>query len=154
MKSEPQNSNGTLPQESTKYLAFYVDGYLYAIDLADILQIVQPGLITPLPHTHPAILGVVKLRDRICPVMDLHMRLHENKWERGEHPLALLLEHGGRSGCIVIDDVLSVIDVGRNGTEPIPITAAKPDHFVFGHVKIEDKDISLLSVERLLDFSE
>jgi purine-binding chemotaxis protein CheW len=83
-----------------KYLTFVLGGESYGIDILQVREIIRPTAITPVPRMPPHIQGVINLRGKIIPVLDLRAKF-------GLVPPA----SNGRS-CIVVVQVTSVESAG------------------------------------------
>lgn len=64
-----------IPQNLIKCLLFAVGNSFFAIEVSNVLGIIQADGITVIPYVEPFILGVTKLRGEICTVIDLRTRL-------------------------------------------------------------------------------
>jgi len=64
----------TLAKLAGKYLTFKLDGTNYGFDIHDIREIIMPMDIAPVPRAQPWIRGVINLRGKVIPVMDLRSR--------------------------------------------------------------------------------
>ena len=99
--------------ETTRHtlVVFELDGREFALPIEDISEILQMVLVTPVPEVPPWVAGVVNLRGRVIPVIDLRTRLGiEPRPPRLNTPI-LIAEHGSRKLGLIADAVLDVITV-------------------------------------------
>ena len=65
------DAEGGAPQRQVRLLAFELAGALYAVALTSVSEVRELGPLTPLPHVHPYVLGLVNLRGTVVPVIGL-----------------------------------------------------------------------------------
>lgn len=93
------------------YLTFVVDGRTYAIQASHILEIAEITSITALPRTAPYVLGVTTIRNTICSVLDFRRMDSAGNPPPSCHSVAILLTYNDSNVCIVVDRVISVVDI-------------------------------------------
>jgi purine-binding chemotaxis protein CheW len=94
------------PQKSL--VGFFVGDVHYAVDIASVMQILNPLPITVLPHLGGVVAGVAEIRGEVIPVLDLRARFglpaavssRRNKW--------VLVDAGGRTAALAVDSVSDV----------------------------------------------
>lgn len=138
----------------------------YALPIGQVVEVVRPRQLTPIPGTPPIALGLINVRGMVCTVLDLARVLREHvlrerteRDEAGESrddsaPIArgvlpasvVLLEHRGRAVGVAVDVVLGVHPVDEDGTALAQDGSAAPD----GCVQVGDDRIPLLDPEALL----
>ena len=104
---------------SGKYLFFSLKGQEYGIDILNIREIIGLMPITPLPDTPGFIKGVINLRGRVIPVMDLRLRLDLGAGETDERTCIIVAETNDSQGAVlagmIVDAVSEVLFI--EGTE-------------------------------------
>ncbi|MEX2601698.1 MAG: chemotaxis protein CheW [Balneolaceae bacterium] len=125
----------------------------YAIRILDVQEIITPLPITPVPGTPDSILGVVNLRGKIVPMMDLRRTLGLSPKPVGETSCFVIIQYRHWLMGVVVDRVSGVTDAGEvgvsqkreNGNEGI-------DRFVTGDANREEDEgsIQVLNVEKLV----
>ena len=133
-------------------VVFNLSGGGYGVDIGTVREIIRMQEITQIPKTPPYVEGVINLRGRVIPVLNLRERFG---MEAGEESLAkriVVVDTGEQSMGFVVDAVSEVLRVPRTAVEPPPsvVTSADSD-YVVGIVKLPDRLISLLDLERMLD---
>jgi len=98
-------------------VVFELDGREFALPIDDIAEILQMVLITPVPEVPPWVAGMVNLRGRVIPVIDLRTRLGmEPRPPRLNTPL-LIAEQGTRKLGLIADAVRDVIAIEDDALE-------------------------------------
>ena len=142
-----------------KYLSFLLGKEDYAIDILRVKEIIAMQTITPLPRLPEYVKGVINLRGRIIPVLDLRLRLDLPAAEFDRQTCIIVVEvdtdredEQGQVGCIV-DTVNEVLDVRSEQVETAPSFSGSVDtEVVLGLAKMEahGKVVALLDVQEVL----
>jgi len=152
---------GTIGGESRagKYLTFQLAGQDYGITILSVREIIALQDITPIPAGPSFLEGVINLRGRIIPIIDLRVRLSFSAGERNERTCIIVteIEHEDEGvlqvGCIV-DTVSEVRNIGAEEIEPPPELGAGVDmSSILGMAKFDEcgKVVSLLDIQRVLN---
>lgn len=136
----------------TPCLLFGLNGMRYAVDARSVLEIVWLPELTPAEEAPHHIAGVVNLRGKIAPVMNLGMRLgHLPRRYRLSDCIVMLQADGVIMG-VIVSEVSDVIGIAASAIEPPPRydDASEHVHFLAGNAKVGDEIIMLLDVQRLI----
>ncbi len=107
-------------------VSFAVAGQEYAIDIADVQEIVQlPELIVQVPHAQSHVLGVMTLRNRLLPLVALRRMFGLMAQDASEQSRIVVVAIGGASVGIVVDNVKEVLRVPRQHVEVMPPLLAR-----------------------------
>ncbi|ATW25698.1 chemotaxis protein CheW [Candidatus Formimonas warabiya] len=120
----------------------------YAIDIASVHEIILMEHITRVPRTPPFLKGVINLRGKIIPVVDMRKRFSVD-WttEVTEDTRIIIVEAGTAIVGMIVDAVTEVLRLTQEDLEPLPATAAGFDaKFIRAVGKVEDKLVMLLEV--------
>jgi len=131
-------------ERDEKHLTLELGNEEYGIPVRDVREIVGALPATPIPGSSHAVLGVVNLRGKVVPVIDLRLRLGLASIETG--PRSCIVVCQGRSGSLVgllVDSVVEVVTVRAADVEPPPAVAG---HEVSGLAKVRDRVVILLDV--------
>lgn len=121
----------------------------YAINIASVHEIILMEHITRVPRTPAFLKGVINLRGKIIPVIDMRKRFSVD-WhtEITEDTRIMIVEAGSSIVGMIVDQVTEVIRLSRDDIEPLPAASAGFDaSFIRGVGKIEDSLIMLLDVQ-------
>lgn len=115
--------------DDLRLVSFTVCGQEYAIDIADVQEIVQvPGTITAVPDTPAHVLGLISLRQRLLPLVSLRTLFDLAPAELTEHHriVVVALPGGGQIG-LVTDAVKEVLSVPRSQADAMPGLLARDE---------------------------
>lgn len=139
------------PQRLETWMTFALAGETFAMPVEPVLQVVRVGGITRVPHAPRPIRGVMNLRGRVIPLIDLRLRvgLSETALDRSARVVAVA-SHGRVLGLLV-DAVYQVtrIDVDRIQPPPEDVMTMQSD-YILGVYHQNDRLILLLDVDRAL----
>lgn len=128
-----------------------VAGERYGIDVSRVHEIIRLPAITALPGAHPSMSGVINLRGRIIPIMDLRDRFGLAPAEPTRLSRIVVADAAGVQIGLVVDGVDEVVHLDASTIEPTPTLTAGtgPDH-LSGIARVTDGLIILLDLDRLL----
>lgn len=132
-------------------VAFRLGNETYAIDISYIHEIIRMKEITFVPRAPHYMRGVINLRGRIVPVMDLRRRLGLPEHEETPQSRIIVVEVAGESIGLIVDAVSEVLRLSDEQVEP-PTQMAGTDsaEYINGLGKVNDRLILLLDVERVV----
>jgi len=104
-------------EQTTKYLICLSDQLRYGIDAEQMVEIITDHTITRLPCVPNYVRGVINLRGRIIPVIDLRLRLGKPPQEEC---CIMVVNVGNDQISILVDGVEKMVDVPRNAILPMP----------------------------------
>jgi len=138
-----------------KYLTFNLMDEFYGISVDWILQIIAIPEITKIPKTPPFIKGVINLRGKIIPVMDLRLRFSLPLQEYNERTSIVIIKIKTEKSevCIglIVDKVNEVLDIEEKETEQAPTFGVELDmQYILGMAKVKSKVTTLLNVSEVL----
>lgn len=136
-------------------VSFRSGGEEFALDILVVQEIIRPTHATRLPEAPPFVEGILNLRGRLVPVLDLRKRLGMEATEWDSSTRILVVELGKRVVGILVDSVQEVLRVDSAESEPPPDLATGVDaDYIAGIVKLDDRMIILLKLDRLLPSDE
>ena len=96
-------------QKEGKYLTFMLAGEEYSIGIRKIKQIIGMMPITSVPQTPEFVKGVIKLRGKVIPVMDLKLKFGMEKTDYTERTCIIVMEIEGTTGAFMIGIVVDAV---------------------------------------------
>lgn len=141
------------PPEKTggKYLTFVLLGEEYGVPITSVHEIIGMMPITPMPQTPPCIRGIINLRGRIIPLVDLRTRFGMPTAQYTQETCTIVLGLFARSVGVIVDRVSEVIDIDSADIEPAPDFGAGVDaSFIIGIGKSQGRVRILLDIEKAL----
>jgi purine-binding chemotaxis protein CheW len=142
-----------------KYLTFTLAEEDYGIGILKIKEIIGMMPVTTVPQTPDFVKGVINLRGKVIPVMDLRRRFDIEPIEYTDRTCIIVVEIKGTYGTIqigiVVDSVSEVLNIKDEEIENAPTfgTKMKTD-YILGMAKIDGGVKILLEIDKVLDHSE
>jgi purine-binding chemotaxis protein CheW len=139
-----------------KYLTFKLKGESFAIDVLRVREIIRTMAITAVPQMPAHARGVINLRGRIIPVVDLRLRFGLASIENTDHTCIIVVQvkSGGDKQVqmgIVVDDVEEVINIGESDIEETPeFGSGVAVAYLLGMAKVKGVVKALLNIDTLL----
>jgi purine-binding chemotaxis protein CheW len=138
-----------------KYLTFLLAGEEYGIGILKVKEIIGMMAITTVPRTPGFVKGVINLRGKVIPVLDLRLKFGMEEMAYTERTCVVVVEMRSQGGSvligIVVDAVSEVLNVKGNDIEDTPIFGARLDtDCILGMVKINGGVKILLDIDRVL----
>ncbi|MFN8792602.1 MAG: chemotaxis protein CheW [Bdellovibrionales bacterium] len=139
--------------EGGRFLTFMLKDEFYGVPISKVREINQMMEITPVPMTPKFVEGVVNLRGKILPIVNLREKLSFERIPYNRETCIIVIETVVGQVGVVVDAVREVIDLKEDQTE-VPPHMGGDTHMTFlsGLGKHEDKVIILLDVD--LAFSD
>ncbi len=156
MAAENQSTVGAVTGDiAGKYLTFDLAEEEYGVEILRVREIIGMMAITPVPKTPEYVLGVINLRGKVIPVVDLRLKFGLPYKEPDERTCVIVVEMTGDGGTvqmgIVVDRVNEVVDVKAGEIEPTPSFGVSLDTaFILGMAKVGDKVKILLDIDKVL----
>ena len=136
--------------QKDKYLTFHIGTEDYGISIAYVTEIIGIQSITEIPEMPDFIKGVINLRGKVIPVMDVRTRFKLPPREYDERTCIIVVEIDGTSVGMVVDTVNEVADIPEDQVEPPPKSNRKGGSFIQGLGKIDKEVKILLDINKIL----
>lgn len=137
-------------QDEEQLVVFALGDELYGVRIGVVREIITWQQVTRVPHTPDYVEGVINLRGRVIPVVDLRCRLGLARGDRDRRTRIVVVEGEGDIVGMVVDAVSEVLTVSSDRIEPpSPYTHINVD-YVRGIAKLDDRLIILLDLDRVL----
>ena len=101
-------------------VAFQLSGQAYGVDIASVFEIIRISTITRVPRTQHFVEGVINLRGKIIPVIDLCKRFNLPQSEKTNASRIIIVEVDGNTIGMVVDGVSEVLSIPADSIEPPP----------------------------------
>jgi purine-binding chemotaxis protein CheW len=142
-----------------KYLTFTLASEEYGIGILKIREIIGMMPITTVPQTPGFVKGVINLRGKVIPVIDLRLRFGMDAIDYTERTCIIVVEIEGSAGTvqigIVVDAVSEVLNVNAEDVEETPTFGAKLNtDYILGMAKMEGGVKILLDIDKVLSSEE
>lgn len=142
-----------------KFLTFQLGGEVYGLEILKVQEIMGLIAITRVPKTPEFIRGVINLRGKVIPVVDLRVKFGMERKEDTDRSCIIVIQVLRRGRRItmgaIVDEVSEVIDISGDQVEPTPEFGSVVDtEFILGIGKVDQKVVLLLDVDRVLSGEE
>jgi len=142
-----------------KYLTFSLAEEEYGIGILKIKEIIGMMAITTVPQTPKFVKGVINLRGKVIPVIDLRLRFGMESMDYTERTCIIVVEIDGTANTvqigIVVDAVSEVLNINGKDIEDTPTFGTKLDTtYILGMAKMEGGVKILLDIDRVLKAEE
>jgi len=142
-----------------KYLTFALADEEYGIGILKVKEIIGMMAITPVPQTPPYVKGVINLRGKVIPVVDLRSKFDMETIDYTDRTCIIVVEIEGKEERIqigiVVDTVSEVINVREADVEDTPTFGTRVStEFILGMAKIEGSVKILLDIDAVLSAKE
>ena len=139
-----------------KYLTFTLGKEEYGVSILKVREIIGLMEITAVPHTPSYIKGVINLRGRVIPVLELRIKFGMERQEYNERTCIIVVEVQGLSETVqvgmLVDSVSEVLNIGEEEIEPPPSfgsTDLDTDNLL-GMGKVKGQVKILLDVDKVI----
>ncbi len=148
-KLEVENS------EELQLVSFKVGNEEYGVDIIKVQEINRMSQITKVPNTDDYIEGVMNLRGRVIPIVDLRIRLGLQKKEADKHTRVIFVDLQNKTVGFIVDAVNKVLRIPSNIIEAPPeiVSGANKD-FIKGVGKLEENLLILLDLNKIMGINE
>ncbi len=148
-------------QESVagQYLTFKLGDEVYGLQILKVQTIINIMPVTRVPRTPEYVRGVINLRGKVIPVLELRIKFGMGAAEDTARTCVIVVQVENENQAftmgIVVDEVSEVLEVAAEQIEPPPsFGAAVATEFILGMGKIGEKVVMLLDVARVLSGAE
>lgn len=146
-------------ERAGKYLTFALGSEEYGIQIVKVKEIIGMMAITSVPRTDAYVKGVINLRGRVIPVIDLRLKFGMPVIDYTDRTCIIVVEIGGGGTVIpiglVVDAVSEVNNIGADEIDDSPTFGTSVDtDYILGMAKKEDGVKILLDIDRVLRTDE
>lgn len=148
MVAEDENED----TQANKYLFFRIGKESYGIGIRHIIEIIEVQKISSVPDMPAYVKGVINLRGKVIPVVDLRLRFNMEGREYDDRTCTIVTEVDGTLIGFIVDTVEEVLEIPETQVEPPPnfkSTAGK-DRYIQGLGKVGEAVKILLNVEKIV----
>ncbi len=146
-----EDSGLTEGSSSMQLVSLQLAEETYGIEITKIREIILMGDITRIPQTPHYVKGLINLRSTVIPVIDLRARFGLSESDLTDESRIMVLHVGTQTIGIIVDAVSEVLRVSHKDIAPPPPTVAGLGReYLTGLVKLEDRLLILLDIDRIL----
>jgi two-component system, chemotaxis family, chemotaxis protein CheV len=144
--------NGILLESGTNELEmieFEMGNIKYGINVIKVKEIIMPGPVTPIPHSHPYIEGIIQLRGEVLPVINMEkvLKLPQGKYATEKF---IVTEFNQQKACFHVHNVTQIHRISWEQIEKPSDMYSAATTQVIGVVKRDDHMILMLDFEKII----
>lgn len=133
-----------------KYLTFALSHEEYGLEILSVREIIGLMDITAVPKVPEYVKGVINLRGKVIPVVDLRLKFCMEKISYTNETCIIVINVNNALIGIIVDKVCEVVDIHKDSIEPPPSFGASSDaDFITGMGKVGDKVKILIDTSRI-----
>lgn len=138
-----------------KYLTFLLAGEEYGVEILKVQEIIQMQKVTPVPGSSDFVRGVINLRGKVIPVIELRKKFNMESTVDTDKTVIIVMmierENSTITMGIIIDDVREVMDIDSESIEKTPALGGSIDTgFIMGICKAKGSVKMLLDINKVL----
>ncbi len=143
-----------------KYMTFKLANEEYGLEILKVREIIRLMNITRVPRAPEFINGVINLRGKVIPVVDLRLKFGMPGAEATDQTVIIVVQYAMADGDftmgILVDEVLEVLSIAQDQIEPTPNFGARTrdNDFILGVGKSERRVIFLIDIGQILTSDE
>ena len=123
----------------------------YAIPIIQVHEIIKPTDITRIPGMPDFIEGVINLRGKIIPIIDIRKRFRLEQKKADEDTRIIVVDVGEQTVGLIVDSVIEVLRLSVDAIDPVPTTIARiSSEYLRGIGKLKERLLIILDVEKML----
>ncbi len=131
-------------------LLFSMDGrQQYGINVFKVQEVIQCPPLTHVPHSHPVIRGIAKLRGKTIPVMDLAMAIGKRPVDDVQDKFVIITEYNRSVQGFLVSKVQRIVNMNWGDILPPPRGTGK-NSYMTAVTKIDDQLVEIIDVEKVL----
>jgi purine-binding chemotaxis protein CheW len=141
-------------REVLQLVTFKLGGEEYAVDILKVQEINRMVEITSVPHTSNYVEGVINLRGKVIPVVNLRKKFGMEMRDTDSQSRIMVVDVGTTIG-VMVDSVSEVLRLSADTVEPPPpMTGGVGSEYIKGVGKLQDRLLILLDIDKLLGHDE
>lgn len=137
--------------DERQLVVFELGGELYGVEISRVHEIIRLQTVTRVPRAPTFVEGVINLRGKVIPVVDLRRRFGLPSAEHTRASRIVVVEIGDQVVGIIVDGVSEVLRVSESTVEPpSPVVAGIDSEYIHGIAKLPERLVILLDLDRVL----
>jgi len=154
-KQNADKSKSDMESKQGKYLTFGLGGEEYGLEILKVKEIIGIMDITMVPQTPEFVKGVINLRGKVIPVVDLRLKFTMPTSKYTRETCIIVVDVENILMGIIVDTVSEVMDIQGKDIEPAPSFGSNINtDFIMGIGKLKEKVVILLDIEGVLSNGE
>lgn len=152
---QQQKSRGAVGDELLQLVSFNIGDEEFGVDILKVQEINRMVEITKVPQAPHYVEGVINLRGKVIPIVDLRKRFNLEVKEYDKNTRIVVVDIEGAIIGMVVDSVSEVLRLPSDTIEPPPeIVTGVNSEYIKGVAKLEDRLLIFLDLSRVVDVNE
>lgn len=144
---------GEVEEHKSKYMTFKSGNEYFGLKIQYVNEIIQIQSITKVPETEDYIKGLINLRGKIIPVIDVRLRFGQEAFEYNDRTCIIVIQVNEMMVGLIVEKIADVVEIKDSDILPPP-TISRSEHagrkYVYGIGKVANTVKLLLDPEKLL----
>lgn len=141
--------------ELLQLVSFFIGDEEFGVDILYVQEINRVSQVTKVPNAPEFVNGVINLRGRVIPVIDLRLKFGMPKKEHDKNTRIIVMEVSGKTVGFIVDSVNEVLRISKNVTEPAPeLALGINSEYIKAVGKLDDRLLILIDLEKILSKDE
>ncbi|MDR0827669.1 MAG: chemotaxis protein CheW [Desulfovibrio sp.] len=137
--------------ELLQLVTFSIGEEEFGVDILKVQEIIRTMEITKVPRAEAFVEGVINLRGKVIPIIDLRRRFGLDSKVHDKHTRIIVIEINNMIVGFVVDSVSEVLRIPASTVEPPPpVVAGLDSEYISGVGKLQDRLLILLDLDKLL----
>lgn len=138
-----------------KYLTFFLGKEVYAIEIKYVTEIIGIQPITEVPELPTYVKGIINLRGKIIPVLDVRLRFKKSSVDYNDRTCIIVIEVKDTYVGLIVDNVSEVLSIAEEETVPPPeINKTSESKFIKSIGKVDNEVKLILDCDQLMNEDE
>lgn len=137
-----------------KYMTFKSGSEYYGLKIQYVKEIINFQAITVIPETEDYIKGLINLRGKILPVIDISVRFKQDPFEYNDRTCIIVIDVRSTMVGLIVEEIADVVEIRSENILPPPTIARSEksqNNYVYGIGKVGDSVKLLLDPDRLIN---
>ena len=141
--------------ELLQLVTFSIGEEEFGVDILKVQEIIRTMEITKVPRAQDFVEGVINLRGKVIPIIDLRRRFGLDSKAHDKHTRIIVIEINNMIVGFVVDSVSEVLRIPAGTVEPPPpVVAGVESEYINGVGKLHDRLLILLDLDKLLSSAD
>ena len=138
-----------------KYLTFVLGKEEYGLEIKKVREIIGILDITRVPKTPKYLKGVINLRGKVVPIIDLRLKFRMKQIDYSKETCIVVVESDGMTIGAIVDSVSEVIDIAKDEIESSPAFGEEIDvKYILGMAKVGEEVKILINIDKVLSVDD
>ena len=150
-----QDTAGAAASGELQLVSFNIGTEEFGVDILKVQEINRMVEITKVPQAPHYVEGVINLRGKVIPIVDLRKRFNLELKEHDKNTRIVVVDIGGNIMGMIVDSVSEVLRLPANTIEPPPeIVTGITSEYIKGVAKLDDRLLIFLDLSKVIDVNE